>query len=333
MSNLFQNIIVLTTCWIMTFGGGVYATYVYQPDEMKRLEKAKQVANMKQAELSALMAEMGDSESRASTVSSRWNSRYKIVPKTLGSEDVVAFLNEHTRTGFNPFDITFKSHEESEQFYKLVFAIDGRGDFNNLYELIWAIENSRQLYRIDNLKLTHFDLITGDPQTNQQRLEVLVSFSFEIHAFYGGVAGLSASDGLNDTDGNSQFSDNELYANLPAVPDHVLPARNAVMNPFHPLILENIPPNTYNRVDMEEAELLYIVGTDAVILWNDEEWVIGIGDPVYLGQVISVDPRNGTVIARLNKGGLIDQIELKMDLGDLYKQARGSVQLAPTRNN
>lgn len=317
----------------MTFGGGVYATYVYQPDEMKRLEKAKQVANMKQAELSALMAEMGDSESRASTVSSRWNSRYKIVPKTLGSEDVVAFLNEHTRTGFNPFDITFKSHEESEQFYKLVFAIDGRGDFNNLYELIWAIENSRQLYRIDNLKLTHFDLITGDPQTNQQRLEVLVSFSFEIHAFYGGVAGLSASDGLNDTDGNSQFSDNELYANLPAVPDHVLPARNAVMNPFHPLILENIPPNTYNRVDMEEAELLYIVGTDAVILWNDEEWVIGIGDPVYLGQVISVDPRNGTVIARLNKGGLIDQIELKMDLGDLYKQARGSVQLAPTRNN
>ena len=324
---------VLTACWFMTFGGGVYATYVYQPDEMKRLEKAKQVANMKQAELSALMAEMGDSESRASTVSSRWNSRYKIVPKTLGSEDVVAFLNEHTRTGFNPFDITFKSHEESEQFYKLVFAIDGRGDFNNLYELIWAIENSRQLYRIDNLKLTHFDLITGDPQTNQQRLEVLVSFSFEIHAFYGGVAGLSASDGLNDTDGNSQFSDNELYANLPAVPDHVLPARNAVMNPFHPLILENIPPNTYNRVDMEEAELLYIVGTDAVILWNDEEWVIGIGDPVYLGQVISVDPRNGTVIARLNKGGLIDQIELKMDLGDLYKQARGSVQLAPTRNN
>lgn len=333
MSNLFQNIMVLTACWFMTFGGGVYATYVYQPDEMKRLEKAKQVANMKQAELSALMAEMGDSESRASTVSSRWNSRYKIVPKTLGSEDVVAFLNEHTRTGFNPFDITFKSHEESEQFYKLVFAIDGRGDFNNLYELIWAIENSRQLYRIDNLKLTHFDLITGDPQTNQQRLEVLVSFSFEIHAFYGGVAGLSASDGLNDTDGNSQFSDNELYANLPAVPDHVLPARNAVMNPFHPLILENIPPNTYNRVDMEEAELLYIVGTDAVILWNDEEWVIGIGDPVYLGQVISVDPRNGTVIARLNKGGLIDQIELKMDLGDLYKQARGSVQLAPTRNN
>lgn len=324
---------VLTACWFMTFGGGVYATYVYQPDEMKRLEKAKQVANMKQAELSALMAEMGDSESRASTVSSRWNSRYKIVPKTLGSEDVVAFLNEHTRTGFNPFDITFKSHEESEQFYKLVFAIDGRGDFNNLYELIWAIENSRQLYRIDNLKLTHFDLITGDPQTNQQRLEVLVSFSFEIHAFYGGVAGLSASDGLNDTDGNSQFSDNELYANLPAVPDHVLPARNAVMNPFHPLILENIPPNTYNRVDMEEAELLYIVGTDAVILWNDEEWVIGIGDPVYLGQVISVDPRNGTVTARLNKGGLIDQIELKMDLGDLYKQARGSVQLAPTRNN
>ncbi len=333
MSNLFQNIIILTVCWFIAIGGGIYTTFFYQPDEMKRLEKAEQVANMKQAELSALMAEMGDSESRASTVSSRWNSRYKIVPRTLGSEDVVAFLNEHTRTGFNPFDITFASYEESEQFFKLIFVVDGRGDFNRLYELIWAIENSRQLYRIDKLELTHFDLITDDPDTDQKRLDVVVSFSFEIHAFYGGVAGLSASDGLNDVDGNSQFSDSEIFSNLPAVPDHVLPARNAVMNPFHPLILANIPPNTYNRVDMEEAELLYIIGTDAVILWNEEEWVIGIGDPVYLGQVISVDPRSGTVTARLNKGGLIDQIELKMDLGDLYKQARGSVQLAPTRNN
>lgn len=163
-------------------------------------------------------------------------------------------------------------------------------------------------------------------------VDVVVSFTFDLYAFYGGVVGLSASDESDGAPRSMYFTDSDMDMALPPVPDFVLPEKNAVMNPFHPLILENIPPNTYGLVDIEQSELLYIVGTDAVLKWGENEVVVGIGDPVYLGQVISVDPRKGTVTARLNKGGIMDQVELAMDLDQPYKQARGSVQLSPTKN-
>jgi len=103
------------------------------------------------------------------------------------------------------------------------------------------------------------------------------------------------------------------------------------MNPFHPLILETLPPNTYNLVDMNEASVVMIAGTNAILKWNENVYTLGIGDEVYLGQIISVDPRNGTVLARLNKGGIVDEVELRLETDALYKQARGSIELSPNQ--
>lgn len=332
MSNLIQNLIILSLCWLIAMGGGIYTTYFVQPDELERLDKAEQVARMKQAEMAALVAEMSESESRANDVVSRWNARYKVVPRTLGSEDVIRFLNDHSGNGFDPFDISFRGLEETADYNRFDFSIEGRGDFASVYRLIWAIENDRQLYRIENLELHHFDLLSDDPQTGEKRLDMVVKFTFNLSAYFGGAVGLSASDSTEGAPSSQYFSDSDMSISLPSVPEHVLPSREPGMNPFRPLIMENIPPNTYSRVDMEEAELISIVGTEAIILWNEEEYRLGIGDPVYLGQVISVDPKKGKVIASLNKGGILERIELTMELDQLYNQARGSVQLSPTKN-
>lgn len=331
MSSIFQNMIVLTLCWFIAIGGGVYTTFFVQPAELERLEKAEQVARMKQAEMASLVAEMSESEFAANDIVTRWNSRYKVIPQTLATEDVIRFLNDLTNDGFNPFDVSFDGMQESSDYNEFSFDIEGRGGFNEVYNLVWSIENDQQLYRIEELELNHFDLITSDPDTGKQRLEVMVSFSFTLHAYFGGAVGLSAGDSEDGAPGASFFSDNDLKAELPEVPLHVLPSRTAGMNPFEPLIMQNIPPNTHGLIDIEEAELLYIVGTDAVLEWDEDEYVVGIGDPVYLGQVISVDPRRGTLVARLNKGGIVDQVELSMDLDELYKQARGSVRLSPSK--
>lgn len=332
MSNVIQNLLILSVCWLVAIGGGVYTTFFVQPDEMERLEKAEQVARMKQAELAALVAEMNDSESMAEDVVARWNARYKVVPRVLGSEDVIRFLNEHSRTGFDPFNITFDGLKESNDFNRYDFRVEGRGSFGAVYELIWAIENNRQLYRIEDLELDHFDLLSDDPSTGQKRLDMVVRFTFNLSAYFGGAVGLSASDESEGAPRSMYFTDTDLASSLPPVPDNVLPSPKPGMNPFQPLILENIPPNTYSLVDMETAELLSIVGTEAILKWNENEYRLGIGDPVYLGQVISVDPKKGKVIASLNKGGILERVELTMDLDQLYNQARGNVQLSPARN-
>ncbi|NQV74301.1 hypothetical protein HQ496_14375 [bacterium] len=331
MSNLIQNIIVLGICWILAIGGGIYVTFVEQPSEMERLSKAEQVANLKQAELSVLMAQMSESESLSNGVVTRWNSRYKVMPRTLSSEDVIALLNGLTEKGFNPFNLSFKEHVESSQFNKFVFSISGRGDFSAVYNLIWSLENSRALYRITDLKLNHFDLITQDPQTLRQRMDVVVNFTFDLEAFYGGVAGLSAEDEMDGAPRSAFFTSIDPTTNLPPVPEHVLPARHAKMNPFHPLIMENIQPNTLNLVDMDKATLVMVAGTDAIVEWEGKTYTLGIGDAIYLGHVISVDPRNGTMLARLNKGGIVDEVELRIKTDALYMQARGNVELTPNQ--
>jgi hypothetical protein len=331
MSNILQNLIVLGLCWLLATAGGVYLTFIDQPAEMERLSKAEQVERMKHAELSELMTRMSESKSVADEVVTRWNARYKVIPRTLSSEDVIGMLNDLTRSGFSPFDLKFKEHIESSNYNTFVFDISGRGEFPALYNLIWSLENSREMYRVKDLKLNHFDLVTQDPETLRQKMEVVVNFTFQLEAFYGGMVGLSADDELEGAPKSAFSSFIDPMSGLPPVPDSVLPARHARMNPFHPLILENLPPNTYNLVDMNEAEVVMIAGTDAIIDWNGQVYTLGIGDSVYLGQIISVDPRNGTVLARLNKGGIVDEVELRLQTDALYKQARGNVELSPNQ--
>ncbi|MDA1027537.1 MAG: hypothetical protein O3B41_00570 [Bacteroidetes bacterium] len=331
MSNILQNIMVLGICWALATAGGIYVTFFQQPAEMERLTKAEQVASMKQAELSSLMAEMTESESRTSDVVIRWNARYKMMPRTLSSEDVVALLNKVTNRGFNPFDLSFKEHVESPQFNKFVFEASGRADFPSVYNLIWTLENSRELYRVDNLKLNHFDLVSVDPLTLRQKMEVMVSFSFTLEAFYGGVAGLSADDELEGAPKSAFYVSVDPASDLPPVPVNLLPARHSKMNPFKPLIMQSLPPNTQNLVDMSDASLVMIAGTNAIVEWGENTYSLGIGDSVYLGHVISVDPRNGTMSARLDKGGIFDDVELRIKTDALYKQARGNVELSPNQ--
>lgn len=332
MSNRIRNLIVLTVFLFVAAGVGGYITLVKQPQELERLTKAEQVARLKQAELSSLVAEMGDSESQASNVVARWNARYKLIPREMGSEEVIRFLNTHTGKGFHPFNISFEGFEETASFNRYDFLIEGQGSFRDVYELIWVIENSRQLYRVEDLELRHMDLVSDDPTTGRQRLDMVVEFSFELSAFFGGAVGLSASDSTAGAPMSMYFSDADVFTDLPPVPEEVLPRRSPRMNPFEPLILENMPPNTLGLVDLESAELISIVGPEAILKWNGGEYKVSVGDPVYLGEVISVDPIRGRVVASLNKGGIPERIELIMDLDDFYNKARGNVQLTPAKN-
>jgi hypothetical protein len=331
MANLYQNLIVIGFCLILVTGGGVYVTFVDQPEERARLDKAEQVAKSKQVELTTLIAEASSTQNQAAHVERRWKSRYKEIPRVLVSESVIAFLNETTKAGFQPFDISFADHVQGKSFSKYVFNISGRGTMGALYNLVWSVENNRQFYRISDLELDHFDLITTDQKTSREQLRVMVSFKFQLEAYYGGAEGLSASDVLAaESDGNS------LNVPLPMrdisqVPPGILPPRRLAENPFLPLIMNNIPPNSRGLMEVDEAHLVSIVGSQAVFEIKGPEFVtLELGDEVYLGHITEIDPRLGLVRARLNKGGIVDDVEFTLDINDRYRQAAGASRLSPS---
>lgn len=327
MSNIGYNVLILAGCWIVAVGLGVYVTFVKQPEKLEQVQKAEQVIRMKQAELTALLAEEVESEYLAADAVRKWNARYREIPKALSSPEVVGYLNELTPSGFENFDVSYDRTTRLADYSYHTFRINGRGYFNNLYRFVWDVENSRSFYRLRDLNLDHIDLVKRDRDTDRDRLQVMVSFSLTVDAYFGGIEGLSADGPMLA----GMTGDETLLSEtpLPTIPQDVLPTRRPAVNPFFPGILDQLPPNTDNLVDFENATLISIAGQQAVFAFDGEYRALSVGDPVYLGHILSIDPAEGTVHARLNKGGIIDEVRLRLDTGDRFRFAAGARRLVP----
>jgi hypothetical protein len=71
-------------------------------------------------------------------------------------------------------------------------------------------------------------------------------------------------------------------------------------------------------VEVERSDLKAVIPGKAFVL--DQGNVIKTlqeGDEVYLGYVTRIDPENGRIECTLNKGGIIEKVELKIRYGPL----------------
>jgi hypothetical protein len=332
MSTLGYNIIVLALLAAIVTGTGVYLTMFQQPKDLEQLEEAEKMARLRQAEVTSLLAEEGTSNRVAQEAIAKWRARYKVIPQKLNSADVINYINQRSRSGFKNFDTVVEGTNSNSDYSTYSLRITGRGYYSSLYKFIWEVENSRDFYRVKDLQLENIDLVTQDEVTGNNKLEVMVSFSMKIEAFYGGKNGLSAPIGEEDLGAEDDLLPTSASnLDLPPVPAEILPDEKPAANPFFPLILDQIPPNTYDLMDIESADLFSIVEGKAVFRYRDEYVKLGVGDPVYLGEITYINPSDGRVIARLNKGGIIDEVELTLDTGEAYRQAFGTSRLAPAK--
>lgn len=329
MMKIGINTWVMAICWLLVTGLGVYFTFFKQPEELEHLEKAEQVAQMKEAELASLATEEASLTQMSEDVARKWRARYKVIPEKLSTADVVGYLNELTANGFKNFDIVLGGRQQTQDFSYYVFNISGRADYNSLYRLVWELENNRNFYRLHNMSLDHIDLVTEDKKLGTDRLHVMVSFTGRLEAYFDGIDGASAPEVLDDNLFENQGVPIAKQQDLPPVPLNLLPDVQPKRNPFLPVIMEQIPPNTYGLVDIEKAELLSIVGQKA--LFRDEKGIrtVGVGEKVYLGSLTEVNPADGRVVARLNKGGIYDEVIRELNVGETYRHAQGPARLSP----
>lgn len=326
---VLYNIVIITLIWIVVISVGVYITMMKQPEELERAEKAEKVERLKQTELASLASEHATSLARADDAVQKWRARYKVIPRELTGPEVVGYLNELTQSGFENFDVKYQGVSNTPDYSTHTFNAEGRGYFTDLYRIIWELENNRYFYRVSNLNLDHIDLITEDKETGRDRMKVMVSFRFVITSYFGGTEGMSAPLEEDPTVDENTLTISRAKSDLPPVPKAVLPNERPDVNPFFPLIMDNIPPNTHGLIDLEEAELVSIVGEQAFFKEAGELRPVGVGGNVYLGQITQIDPIEGVVNARLNKGGIIDQVEIYLQSGEVSQSSVGAVRRAP----
>ena len=333
MSKIGYSVLVMAALWAITAGIGYYILSAKNTD-LEQAIRAEKVARLKKAELDELFLQETRSEASAKDATRRWFARYKIIPEELKSPKVIGYLNRLTQAGFKNFDVTASGTKIDPDFSYHSYNVEGRGYFSSLYGFVWDIENNRNFYRINNLTLDEIDLITEDRKTGKTEMQIMVSFRMSLNAYFSGTEGVSAPEDLFADLLEGDALPQGWSSDLPPVPKDILPDDSPAINPFYPGILSNIPPNTEGYVDLEDSntELISIVGGKAAFKDANGYHTLGIDDPVYLGQITDVDPIEGRVIARLNKGGIIDEVEMFLNNEGSFRQAIGGTLLTPASN-
>lgn len=318
------NLLIMATVLALTVGGGTYVTFFDQPARLEVLEDEERFVRELESDVATLLATIAETQEDADLRSAQWETRYKIIPPERPTTEVMAYLNRLSEDGFRQFDVAYEERITSDDYNTDVYDVQGKALFYDLYQLVWALENHRDFYRVEELQLNHFDLLYNDPMSGRQRMDVLVSFQFKLHAYFGGSAGLSADD-------RGPLAPDEIVtigsvSELPPVPAAILPDLQPAKNPFSPVILASIPPNTDGLPEIEGKQVMAISDGRAHFDLDGTGVLtpLGVGDPVYLGQITAVDPIQGRVIARLNKGGIIDEIEFTLQTGASFRQAVGT---------
>ncbi len=305
------NVTLLTLLWLAVAGGGLYVTTVVQPRELAAIEASERAVVLRREEAGALTLQQQDAEGRVMESGLRWATRYKVVPDSLRAHDVVAYLNSLTRSGFKNVDVRVEQTETTPDVSRHVLAVSGRASYGALHRFVWDLENNRTFYRIRTLTIEHMDLSDTDSE-GRPTYEAVVSFTLTVEALFGGIDGLSAPPpGAIFTD--AALAPQVVGNRPPAVPASVLPMRTFARNPFYPLVLDAIPPNTYGLLEIESAELIAIADGRAIFRDGTGYHTLGPGSAVYLGYVSRIDAANGRVVAHLNKGGILDQVVRRID--------------------
>jgi len=309
------NSVILAVILTVIIGAGYFLTEVKQPTELQKMDDTIKLASLQQVEVSRLLVEQASSKELAAASLARWKSRYKEIPETMNTADMVLYLESLTSSGFEKFDIDLQGVTNAKDFSFYTFKVSAMSTFSQMYHFIWHIENNREFYRINNLKSSHKTIYKENTETKLPRRFDMMEFSFTLDAYFGARYGIAASE-------------DELVE----VPQELLPNHDASHNSFYPIIRTDLPPNDEMLLDIEKATLVSVVGINAVFESESYSHIVQAGDRIYLGKVISVDSRTASVRVEQNKGGKIFTIEIRVKVNILDTVGQPGVTVQPTSN-
>ncbi len=306
MSYAVRNSLIIGILLLIVGASGGYWVFVRQGDELKRLEKMVKEQQEKLYIAEAESAIFNELRKRLEMLKTKWEARKKVIPQSNNDTQTLAYLDEilnYPNTSID-FDFTFEStqkfgeegkgkeenkNEEEPPARYNVYRISGEGDFENLYNFIWYLENKSTLYKLKDPSLSEKRYqVDGAPQSK-------ITFNMILEAYF--------SPESTDT---AKTGDSGLGAEPPSI------------NPFGPLVYETVPPNVDELFDPDGARLLAIyrmLGRTFAYLIDKSgaEWNLAEGDEIYLGHVAWIDQKKGEIKFVQNASGIRSEIIIQLE--------------------
>jgi hypothetical protein len=291
VSYKLRNSIALGILLFLILAVGTYIRAFHLPKKVKALEAQVQKIDEELQNTPNLVNQFNDLSAILSDTQKRWESRNKdIPPADISSQSYAYFSRLIDLSGEVKLNMVYTGTTMLGNYGYNTYGLRGEAVFDNLYRFIWYLENDRRLYKIQSLTLKGVEVA---PSIEYELGQVLVTFDMTVHAYFSSVSELSSSLG-----------------------ERSLTPNTLSVDPFTPVIAAGLPPNAHDLVEVERSELKAVIPGKAFVLdQGNTIRTINEGDEVYLGYVTRVDPEGGRVECTLNKGGIIEKVEMKIRYG------------------
>ncbi|HOJ08696.1 MAG: hypothetical protein HND40_15115 [Ignavibacteriota bacterium] len=291
---LRSTLVLLALLLIILIAGGSYLYFVQGKDLNKKRDNLKEL-QAKALDPQELLAQYQDLLEKSDKLDSILANREFNIPQNLSSIKFYNFVNNVTN-GFSDkaqVNIEYIEQKQEKEFFYHDYKLTGFGYFNEVYNLIYAIENSKELKKVTNINLGNL------VQTKEGENPVyLVNFTVNARTY---------------------FSRDNRFAPATFVENNL--SSPTLYDGFYPLIRNEIPPNIDELLDVQGATLLALIPEGAFIADSKgNTFLIWEGEQVYLGYLTKIDYQNSRVSFILNKGGIIEKVDLQLDRTDLLKK-------------
>jgi hypothetical protein len=283
---LISTLSVLALLIIILVAGGIYLFVVQRGDLSERQEKLAEL-NKNVYDPVELNNRYQELERKSAELDSILANRKFNIPQNISSIKFYNFINNIVanfpkETSVN---IEYLRQAPDKEFFFHEYKLTGGGNYNDVYKMIYAIEQSKELKKVEKLSLSNL------VKTDDEIPLFLVNFELIAQVYFSA---------------DSRFAPAELVENNLST--------GPIYDAFYPLIRNEIPPNVDNLLDVQGARLLALIPEGAFVADNKgNTYLVWEGEQVYLGYLTKIDYDNNTVSFILNKGGIIEQVTLQLD--------------------
>jgi len=288
MNRKLKNTLILVGLLLFIILAGSLYTFLSQGSTISERKKTLNDLNLNAYDTQELIDRVNTLKERVLELDSILAVRKFNIPVKLHQSEFYNFVNKLS-FNFSPksfVNIEYKDIILERHYKHYTYKLSGTAYFNDVYKMIYAIEQSRELKKITSIVFDNLVEVDTDGIPRY-----FVTFSIDCSVY---------------------FSDNDQFASSVSKENRLIP--NSLYDIFYPLIRTEIPPNIDNLLDVQAADLLAIIPEGAFL--SDAKgttYLLWEGDKVYLGYLTEIDYDKNVVHFVLNKGGIIEKITLSLD--------------------
>ena len=301
ISYQIRNIITLSIILIIISSIGGYYVFSKYPKQIEVLDK--QIADL-QVQIQALefvAVQLEEAQQKIEAEEIKLSLVDKQVVPEVSPATTYTYLNKLLEySGFLKFDMVFMGTTKKKKYAEQRYNVKGEGTFGSIYKFVSYLESGPEMYKVGKLVMRGVEAIDLETQTQ----DLVVTYEMEVLALFAKGQDLPP---IHKTLDDVKFA--------------------SAKDPFYPYVKKELPPNFYELLEVERAELKAVMANQAIVVdHNRNTHYIREGDEIYLGYVKKIDEANNRVIFTLDKGGIVEDFILELRFGsEKEKNTKGKV--------